>query len=116
MRKSTGSDAEIKGGKALMLKGSISVELILTREQAARKMNPPVTERQLRTYLDLASLYLPNFAEFRDEENGGLNRNIKLTNWHLPVLQQIRTLVSIKGSTQTAIELKQNPSKFIGVI
>jgi hypothetical protein len=99
----------------LILKGSCLVEEIFTREQAAKKMEPPVTERQLRNYLDLASLYLPCFAQFRDQENGGLNRNIKLTNWHLPVLQKIRIGVLAKGSTQTAIELKQNPSKFTGV-
>ncbi|QIR37130.1 hypothetical protein HCG51_10600 [Tolypothrix sp. PCC 7910] len=114
-RKFIGSQSEVKGGKVLQLKGSCSVEEVLTRQQAALRLEPQISERQLRTYLDLASLYLPSFAEFRDEENGGLNRHVKLTNWHLPVLQQIRTCVLLKGLIKTAVELKQHPEKFTGV-
>jgi hypothetical protein len=99
----------------LKLEGSCSVEEVLTREQAAKRLKPQISERQFRTYLDLASLYLPIFADFRDEENGGLNRHVKLTNWHLPALQQIRTCVLLKGLIKTAVELKQHPEKFTGI-
>jgi hypothetical protein len=108
MRKSTGS----KRGESVLIQGSCVIEEILTREHAAKKLKPQVTERQLRTYLDLASLYLPTFTEFRDKENGGLNRNIKLTNWHIPTLQLIRTKMLLIGLKKTTLELAKYPERF----
>ena len=99
----------------MLIKGSCIVEQLLTRELAARQLEPSVGIRQFQKYLDLASLYLPEFEDFRDEDNGGLNGRAKLTNWHLPVLQRIRSYVLTKGSLKkVAIELKNHPEKFLG--
>lgn len=99
----------------MLIQGSCVVEQLLTREEAARQLEPSVGIRQFQKYLDLASLYLPEFEDFRDEDNGGLNRRAKLTNWHLPVLQRIRSYVLVKGSLKkVAIELKNHPEKFLG--
>lgn len=99
----------------MLIEGSCVVEQLLTREEAARQLEPSVGIRQFQKYLDLASLYLPEFGDFRDEDNGGLNRRTKLTNWHLPVLQRIRSYVLAKGSLKkVAIELKNHPEKFLG--
>ncbi len=114
-RNLTGTQGELKEAKSLLIQGNCVVEQPLTREQVAKNLQPQVTMRQLQKYLDLASLYLPEFADFRDEENGGLNGHIKLTNWHIPTLQLIRTSVLIKGLKKTAIELANYPEKFTGV-
>ncbi|MBC1276937.1 hypothetical protein GNF10_13400 [Nostoc sp. UCD121] len=99
----------------MLIQGSCVVEELLTREEAAKKLEPSVGIRQFQKYLDLASLYLPEFEDFRDEDNGGLNGRAKLTNWHLPVLQRIRSYVLTKGSLKkVAIELKNHPEKFLG--
>ncbi|MHC5729022.1 MAG: hypothetical protein ACYT04_45270 [Nostoc sp.] len=99
----------------MLIQGSCVVEQLLTREEAARKLQPSVGIRQFQKYLDLASLYLPEFEDFRDENNGGLDGRTKLTNWHLPVLQRIRSYVLVKGSLKkVAIELKNHPEKFLG--
>ncbi|MBE9037001.1 hypothetical protein [aff. Roholtiella sp. LEGE 12411] len=99
----------------MIIQGTCVLEQLLTREEVAKKLNPSVGIRQLQKYLDLASLYLPEFEDFRDEENGGLDGRAKLTNWHLPILQKIRTYVLIKGSLKkVAIELKNHPEKFVG--
>ena len=99
----------------MLIQGSCVVEQLLTREEAARQLEPSVGIRQFQKYLDLASLYLPEFEDFRDEDNGGLNGRTKLTNCHVPVRQRIRSYVLVKGSLKkVAIELKNHPEKFLG--
>ncbi|QFS51948.1 hypothetical protein GXM_09442 [Nostoc sphaeroides CCNUC1] len=42
----------------MLIQGSCVVEELLTREEAARKLQPSVGIRQFQKYLDLASLEL----------------------------------------------------------
>jgi hypothetical protein len=96
----------------LILKGSQTWAEELTREQAAQRMQPKVTERTLRRYLDLASLYLPSFAAFRNETEGGLNRYAKLTNWNITPLQRIRTYARTYGMKKLRLKLSSDPGYF----
>jgi hypothetical protein len=96
-----------------VLTGTTQVIVELTRSEAGKQLEPPVTERTVRTYLDLASLFLPPFYEFRDSDLGGLNRFTKISIWHLPVLQRIRTYARTKGMKQLRIRLAKNPQYFL---
>ena len=42
-------------------------------------------------------------------------RNIKLTNWHIPTLQLIRTKMLLIGLKKTTLELAKYPEQFTGV-
>ncbi len=95
----------------MKLKGSVFVERILTREEAAKQMDPPVTVRMLQKYLYLAALYLPEFEIFLDTENGGLDRNVKLTNYHIPALQHIRSSARKLPLKKVAIQLANSRCK-----
>ena len=97
------------------LQGSQSVEQWIKRKDAGALLTPPVGDRQLRKYLRLASIYLPSFKRFKDEELGGLNRYARLTNWHIPVLQKIRTYARDYGVKKLRIELSKNPDFFESV-
>lgn len=96
----------------MALKGGQTWAEELTREQASQRMEPKVTERTLRKYLDLASLYLPSFDRFRNETEGGLNRFAKLTNWDIPTLQRIRTYARNFGMKNLRIKLSTDPHYF----
>ena len=72
--------------------GSISCDQILSRQAAGKLLNPPVSERQVRRYLEVLMLFSERFQEFEHPQTGGLNKDTKLTNWHLPDLQMVRTL------------------------
>ncbi|BAY28108.1 hypothetical protein NIES2100_79370 [Calothrix sp. NIES-2100] len=64
-RNSRRTQGELKEAKSLLIQGNCVVEQPLTREQVAKNLQPQVTMRQLQKYLDLASLYLPEFADCR---------------------------------------------------
>lgn len=96
-----------------VLTGTTQVIVELTRSEAGKQLVPPVTERTVRTYLDLASLFLPPFYEFRDDELGGLNRFTKISIWHLPILQRIRNYARTKGMKQLRIRLAKDPQYFL---
>jgi hypothetical protein len=78
--------------------GSVSCDQILSRQAAGQLLNPPISERQVRRYLEVLMLFSEQFKEFEDPETGGLNKNTKLTNWHLPELQMVRLLINQFGS------------------
>ncbi|MBW4595478.1 MAG: hypothetical protein KME46_21885 [Brasilonema angustatum HA4187-MV1] len=96
-----------------VLTGTTQIIVELTRSEAGKQLVPPVTERTVRTYLDLASLFLPPFYEFRDENLGGLNRFTKISIWHLPILQRIRNYARTKGMKQLRIRLAKDPQYFL---
>ncbi|MBW4590107.1 hypothetical protein G7B40_039935 [Aetokthonos hydrillicola Thurmond2011] len=96
-----------------ILNGTTQVLVELTRKQAGKQLKPPVSERTVQKYLDLASLHLETFAHFRDEDVGGLNRYTKITNWHLPVLQRIRSYARTQGMKKLAIRLAEDPQYFL---
>jgi hypothetical protein len=99
------------------LKGSIQVTQEITRTQAAKELQPSVTVRTVQKYMELAALFLPSFANFQDPETGYLNRYAKLTLWHLPKLQRIRSYARSHGMTQLQIALSKQPEYFeTGVI
>ncbi len=72
--------------------GSVSCDQILSRQAAGQQLNPPVSERQIRRYLEILMLFSDRFKEFEHPDTGGLNKDTKLTNWHLPELQMVRTM------------------------
>lgn len=99
------------------LKGSIQIIQEITRTQAASQLQPPVSTRTVQKYIELASIFLPSFAEFQDPQTGYLNRFAKLNIWHLPKLQRIREYVRYRGMTQLQIALSKHPEYFeTGVI
>jgi hypothetical protein len=72
--------------------GSISCDQILSRQAAGQRLDPPISERQVRRYLEVLMLFSDRFKEFEHPETGGLNKDTKLTNWHLPELQMVRSM------------------------
>ena len=94
------------------LQGTQYVESWVKRKDAGNLLTPPVGDRQLRKYLKLASLYLPSFQQFRDKEQGGLNRYARLSQWHIPTLQRIRTYARDYGMKKLRIQLSHNPQYF----
>ncbi len=88
--------------------GSISCDQILSRQAAGELLNPPVSERQIRRYLEVLMLFSERFQEFEHPKTGGLNKDTKLTNWHLPELQMVRALASqFKSMKKVKIYLLQ---------
>ncbi|WP_230966478.1 hypothetical protein [Nostoc commune] len=55
-------------------------------------MKPKVSARQLQAYLNIARKYLPEFKKFTNKKTGGLDGYAKLYEYHIPVLQEIRSL------------------------
>ncbi len=96
---------------ALELSGTTQVIVEMTRAQAGQQLEPPVSSRTVQKYLDLASLFLPAFTFFRAEE-GGLNRYAKLTPFHLPVLQEIRSYARRHGMKKLRLKLAYEPAYF----
>jgi hypothetical protein len=60
-------------------------------------------------------VYLDTFKEFEDEETGGLNRFARITNWHLPILQQIRSYARTQGMKKLQRKLAHEPQYFEGI-
>lgn len=88
--------------------GSISAEQILSRQAAGRLLNPPVSERQIRRYLEVLMLFSEAFEDFEHPKTGGLNEKTKITNWHLPGLQMVRTLaIQFRSMEKVKIYLKK---------
>ncbi|MBD2505326.1 hypothetical protein [Anabaena azotica] len=92
----------------VVLEGTVDVlPSPITREEAAKKLNPPVGVRQLTNYLNLARLYVKGFEEFNSVD-GGLNRHAKIYEWHIPTLQKIRQMSSWQiGIKQLELELSK---------
>ena len=98
--------------KTAQIEGNTSLEQVITREEAGKLLAPPVSDRQVRTYLKYAYSFLPAFEHFRDKDNGGLNRYARLNPWHIPVLQRIRTYARDYGLTKLRMEMRRNPQFF----
>ena len=64
----------------------------LTRPEVAAMLKPKVSARQLQAYLNIARKYLPEFKKFTNNKTGGLDGYAKLYEYHIPVLQEIRSL------------------------
>ncbi len=97
--------------------GSVQAIQELSRIQAASQLQPPVSTRTIQKYLEVASIFLPSFAEFQDPQTGYLNRFAKLNTWHLSSLQKIREYARSHGMKQLQIALSKNPEYFeTGVI
>ena len=89
--------------------GSVSIDNIgvYTRDGAGKVLNPPVTGKQVKRYLDLLAIFSDNFADFKDPKTGHLNGE-PITEWHIPELQRIREYFATyrkKGRVQ--VELKR---------
>ena len=59
-------------------------------------MKPQVSSRQLQKYLNIARLYVPGFEKFTNPKTNGLNGYAKLNQFHVPILQEIRSLAREK--------------------
>lgn len=99
----------------MQIDGTIAVVQEIRREDAAKMMEPPVTARHLQSYIHLATLFLDEFAQFRNLETGGLSYRVKLTHLHIPILQRIRAGVWANGLPYTRIDLAKNPDKYRGI-
>lgn len=87
--------------------GSIFYDQLLSRQAAGQLLNPPISERQVRRYLEILMLFNERFSEFEHPITGGLNKDTKITNWHLPELQMVRTLVDqLKSMKKVKIYLQ----------
>ncbi|WP_179051880.1 hypothetical protein [Nostoc sp. TCL26-01] len=83
----------------------------LTRPQVASRMIPPVTARQLHEYINIARKYEPDFLRFTHPKTGGINGYAKLREYHIPVLQEIRSLAREHTLAEIEDEFKKRASK-----
>lgn len=83
----------------------------LTRLEVASLLKPKVSARQLQAYLNIARKYLPEFKKFTNKKTGGLDGYAKLYEYHIPVLQEIRSLAREHTLADIESEFRQHSIK-----
>ena len=86
-----------------------SVEILLTRNQAAQELG--VSLRMFYNYFDAASLHLQSMKRFR-AKTGGLNPSMSLSNWDIPTLKKVQHSFRKYGELEACRHMAENPEHY----
>ncbi|WP_414572828.1 hypothetical protein [Nostoc sp. CCY 9925] len=86
-----------------------SVEILLSREQAAEILN--ISRQQLYHYIKAGSLFLDTLKRFRTDD-GGISKVEKITNFDIPILRRIQYYFRKHGERKARVLMSQKPEDF----